>query len=178
MPRGAEVGEPASAPDWAAARALVREYASALEVGRCIEDLAGELERLPDEYGPPGGAFLLARLDGHPVGCVALRPFDASRGEVKRLYVAAPARGRGVGRTLLAGIIARGRVRGYQQLVLDTLDTMLAAQALYRSLGFRSTAPYRLNPLPGAPCFALDLSARALDEVLRQCAADAASRNE
>jgi putative acetyltransferase len=152
-----ELLEPASAADWTVARALLVEYAAGLGVDLCFQGFAEELERLPVEYGPPRGALLLARLAGHPVGCVALRPFDAGRGEVKRLYVAAAARRLGVGRALAAAIVARARGLGYRQLLLDTLDTMLAAQALYRSLGFRPTAAYRFNPLPGAAYFELDL---------------------
>jgi GNAT superfamily N-acetyltransferase len=157
MPAAAEIGEPSSAPEWAVARVLLREYAATPGVGLCLQDFAGELERLPEEYGPPGGTFLLARLDGRPVGCAALRRLDADRGELKRFYVAPPARRLGIGRALAAAIIAHARVVGYKQLVLDTLDTMPAARALYHSLGFRPTGAYRPDPLPGADCFALNL---------------------
>jgi len=41
--------------------------------------------------------------------------------------------------------------------MLDTLSFMQEAQSLYASLGFRKTAAYRFNPLPGATYFELPL---------------------
>ncbi|HXQ32089.1 MAG TPA: GNAT family N-acetyltransferase [Steroidobacteraceae bacterium] len=178
MQAGPDIREPWSAPDWAVARALLLEYAAALGADLGFQGFAEELKRLPQQYGPPRGAFLMARLDGRPVGCVGLRPFDAARREVKRLYVAAPARGVGIGRALTVAIVVRARSLGYRQLVLDTLDTMGSAQALYRSLGFRPVTAYRFNPLPGAAYFGLDLSSSSSDAGLGYPPADAARRNE
>src|ERR687891_51348 len=55
---------------------------------------------------PAGGAFLLARIEGRPVGCIGLRRYDDDVGEIKRMYVVADARRRGVGRVLLSALEA------------------------------------------------------------------------
>ncbi|HKW13596.1 MAG TPA: GNAT family N-acetyltransferase [Candidatus Krumholzibacteria bacterium] len=143
--------------EWALARQLIEEYARSLGVDLCFQNFDEEIEHLAEHYGPPRGALLLA-LDGQDaVGCVGLRAHDDTTGEIKRLYVAPAARGRDVGRTLANAIVAIARQRGYRRLVLDTLPTMQAAQALYASLGFHAIDAYRFNPVPGSLYMELEL---------------------
>ncbi len=131
-------------------RTLFREYAASLGFDLGFQDFAHELAVLPGEYAPPGGILLLALLDDEPVGCVALRLIEDDICEMKRLFVSPAARSRGIGRQLATAIIDRARELGYTAMRLDTVPAMQTAHALYRSLGFTETPPYRRNPVPGA----------------------------
>lgn len=145
---------------FAAARALFEEYAGSLGFDLCFQDFARELQQLEEMYGPPQGCLLLAMQAGIPVACVALRARSAGMCEMKRLYVTPTARGLGLGRALTVEAIRRAREIGYSEMVLDTLGSMSVAQSLYRSLGFRETAPYYDSPIEGAVYMALDLAVR------------------
>jgi ribosomal protein S18 acetylase RimI-like enzyme len=139
------------------AKALLREYPSAIPVPLEVADFEAWLAELPGPYAPPRGALLLARVDGTSAGGVALRPHDEERGEVKRLYVREQFRRAGVGRGLVAEAIVIARGAGYARLRLDTHSTMLAAQALYRSFGFAEIPPYWDHPTAGVVFFELRL---------------------
>lgn len=142
---------PAAEADLDDIRALFREYAEGLGVDLGFQGFEAELAALPGRYAPPEGAMLIARApDGAALGCVAVRPLGGGDCEMKRLYVRPQGRGMALGRALAEAIIAAGAAAGHRRMVLDTLATMRPALALYRSLGFRETAPYYDNPLPGA----------------------------
>ena len=143
--------------EWNEARLLVREYAAALDVDLSFQNFAAELEHLPTEYATPTGAFILAEDDGQYLACIAVRQFAAGVGEIKRLYVAPAARGRGLGRVLVERIIAEAKQLGYRGLLLDTLPFMKEAQSLYLSMGFKATTAYRFNPIAGSAFLRLDL---------------------
>ena len=149
--------QPRSEGEWRLARELIEEYAASLSVDLCFQDLEHELAHLPEEYGLPGGAFLLAEENGTCLGCIGLRRISDTIGEIKRLYVRSAARGRGAGRLLAEGIVAAARRLGYARLRLDTLPDMKEAQALYASLGFHAIPEYRFNPVPGTVFLELSL---------------------
>ena len=86
--------------------------------------------------------FLIARLEGKPVGCAALRPLNAEAAEVKRLYVIPPVRRRGIARHLLAELEAQAAGFGFTTLRLETGNRQPEAIGLYESSGFRRIAPY------------------------------------
>jgi ribosomal protein S18 acetylase RimI-like enzyme len=157
------IRDAAGAEDIATVRRLFEAYAASLDVDLCFQNFARELATLPGDYAPPRGVLLLAERDQRSVGCVALRPLhanangDARVGEVKRLYVAPDDRGGGAGRALMTALIERARDLRYDELKLDTLATMTAAQALYASLGFRACERYYDNPLEGVGYMALAL---------------------
>jgi ribosomal protein S18 acetylase RimI-like enzyme len=154
---GIRIAPASGAADIATVRALFLEYADALGVSLCFQGFDEELATLPGAYAPPPGRLLLARRGAEVAGCVGLRPLDAARGEMKRLYLRPQFRGHGMGRRLAEAVIAEARAIGYASLVLDSLASMRAARALYDSLGFREIPAYYDNPLPGVLYAGLDL---------------------
>jgi DNA-binding MarR family transcriptional regulator/predicted N-acetyltransferase YhbS len=94
----------------------------------------------------PETLFLVAYSDGNPVGCGALVVEDATIGELKRVWVAPSARGRGLARKLLHRLEDLARERGLTFLHLDTNRALTEAQALYRSQGYEEIAAYNDNP--------------------------------
>ena len=138
----------AGADDHETVRRLMREYVDGLGIDLSFQDVDTELT------DPLGFYELVLLADG---GCVALRRIDDATCEMKRLYVSPSARGSGLGRRLAEAIIAEARARGYRRMPLDTLPTMTAARALYESLGFHETEPYRFNPVPGTSFLELEL---------------------
>lgn len=152
---------PASTEDLAATSGVFREYAISLGFDLCFQDFEGEIANLPGDYAPPRGALLVAKIDGAIAGCCALRPLDSSdyvnAAEMKRLYVHPAFRRLGLGRQLVEAILDAALMAGYDSVLLDTLDDMEIARAMYEELGFKEIPPYYHNPLAGAHYLKVDL---------------------
>jgi putative acetyltransferase len=130
-------------------RVLLREYQQGLGIDLCFQGFESELRGLPGSYAPPHGRLYLARHETDAIGCVALQRVDATRAEMKRLYVRPQGRGLGIASALVARILDDARTIGYGEIVLDTLPSMIEAQRLYQQLGFLDIAAYRPNPIGG-----------------------------
>lgn len=136
---------------------LFREYGRTPHVAACVAGFDGEIAGLPGAYAGPRGAMLIARVEGRPAGCVALRPLDATTAELKRLYVRPEFRGRHIGEALTTAIADAARARAFVRLRLDTLPSMTSARALYARLGFTEIPPYVATPIPGVSYLELHL---------------------
>ncbi|MEQ4302394.1 GNAT family N-acetyltransferase [Plantactinospora sp. B6F1] len=90
------------------------------------------------EFEPPVGAFLVAYLDGVPVGCAGWRTHGGTVdvAELKRLYVSPAVRGRGVARRVLWAIEGSAREYGRRRLILECGDRQPEAIALYQGSGY------------------------------------------
>ncbi|HEY3304145.1 MAG TPA: GNAT family N-acetyltransferase [Candidatus Binatia bacterium] len=154
----AEIFEATTRNDFQSARDLFEQYAKSLGFDLGFQDFAAELQNLPGEYALPNGCIVLARQNENVVGCVALRKWDETISEMKRLYLIPEARGKGIGRKLAEAVILRAKEMGYRRMRLDTVSSMEAANNLYVSLGFRPIPAYRYNPLKGAQYYELFLT--------------------
>lgn len=130
-----------------AARACLERYFDEL-AARFPEgfDRQADAAAALDEYTPPGGVFLVAQVSGTAVGCGALRALSPGVAEIKRMWVAPEARGRGVGRKLLAALEREARERGLHAVRLDTHSALAEALRLYRKSGYREIPRFNDNP--------------------------------
>ncbi|SMH42660.1 Acetyltransferase (GNAT) domain-containing protein [Rathayibacter oskolensis] len=120
-----------------------------------------------DDPGPrphPGAPTLLLRLGDAAVGCVALSA-DGSLGEIKRMFVAESARGRGLSRLLLGGVEELARRRGVETLRLVTGTEQPEAMALYSSSGYLPIPGFGYwGDEPATRCFAKRLAPAVIGE--------------
>ena len=99
----------------------------------------------------PHVAFFGAFVDGELLGCGALKRMedDGVYGEIKRVFVAPPHRGRGIARALMAQIEAHAADTGLRLLRLETGVRQPEALQLYRTHGYRLRGPFgRYGPDP------------------------------
>jgi GNAT superfamily N-acetyltransferase len=83
------------------------------------------------------GFFVVARLDGHAVGCGAVRVLEPGVGEVKRMFVRPETRRRGVAQAVLAKLETTAREMGMHTLRLETGTRQPEANALYERQGYQ-----------------------------------------
>lgn len=101
----------------------------------------------PAEFAAPHGLFLVGWLDGAAVACGGWRVHDEPVGgvsavEIKRMYVAASARRRGLARLLLAELERTAAAAGHGYVVLNTGEGQPEAIGLYRACGYRDIPPF------------------------------------
>lgn len=138
-----EPADPASAEARLCLEAYFRELQERFETGF---DPARTVSANPEELVPPAGLFLIARLDGRPVGCGGLKVTGRKLGEIKRMWVAPDARGLGIAQRLLDAIEEHAVRMGLNTLQLDTNRALKEARALYTRNGYREIPRYNDNP--------------------------------
>lgn len=118
---------------------LARRFENGFEV-----DLGGGAD--PADMTPPNGWFVIARLDGRPVGCGVLKRLDATTGEIKRVWCDEDARGMGVATRIMDRLETLARDAGFDRVRLDTNRALSEAHALYRKRGYAGIDRYNDNP--------------------------------
>lgn len=141
----------------AASVTISREPADSSDAATCVAAYYRELDaRFEGGFDPGSGGyagkpaqagdvFLVARLDGHAIGCGSLKALDAATGEIKRMWVAPEARGLGLARRLLQALEEEARRLGITRIVMDTNRSLAEAQSLYRKAGYHDIPSYNDN---------------------------------
>jgi DNA-binding MarR family transcriptional regulator/N-acetylglutamate synthase-like GNAT family acetyltransferase len=134
-------------PDSAAAQWCLEQYftelAARFDMGF---DPAQSNSASVEEMKPPKGLFVIARLDGAPVGSGVLKVGMEGTGEVKRMWTAPHTRGLGIARRVLRRLEREAREAGLRRLRLETNRTLTEAQALYRAEGYQEVEPFNTEP--------------------------------
>jgi GNAT superfamily N-acetyltransferase len=121
-----------------------RRLIQALHLGQLATyGFADDPDDTPEQqFAPPHGLFVIAHRHEIPVGCGGFRLLDTHTAEIKRMYVASLARGRGLGRRILEHLEHLAASSGASRIILETGYRNSAALALYRQCGFLPTPPY------------------------------------
>ncbi len=120
---------------------------------------------VPEHFSGAAGVFLLASSSepgnadatadatdrADLLGCGGIRRIQRAdaglvRFEVKHLFLRETARGRGVGRAMLAELERRALELGAEEIVLDTNASLETAGQLYRRAGYNGIPAYNANP--------------------------------
>lgn len=102
------------------------------------------------EFAPPHGRFVVGYLDTDPVAMGGLRRVGDRDMELKRMYVAPRARGRGFARVLLAHLEQLARDAGAARVILETGHRQPEAMQLYETSGYHridNFGHYKCEPL-------------------------------
>lgn len=122
--------------------AVLREYGLPPDP----DGLDADLAEPETSYHRAGGSFdVLTDSSGAVVGTVGLFPLRGTRCELRKMYLAAPCRGRGLGKRLLRRALARARELGFTRIELETVSILKAAARLYESFGFQPCEPHQVT---------------------------------
>lgn len=126
----------------------------------CLNEYVAELNRrstrgfdpsvgataLPHEVRPPSGQFFIAYLHGEPIGCGAVKHHRNRPAEIKRMWLAPPVRGLGLGRRLLETLETCALTGGADVAHIETSSVLPEALSLYRSAGWIDVPQFNDEP--------------------------------
>lgn len=127
-------------------RTFIEAKASCEKTGE-LADLA-TFETLTKLYTDNAGIFLVCEVDGEVVGMGAVKKLDTTRCELKRMFFAPHARGKGYDQEMMKMLIDFAKESRYQAMFLDVYnpEKQESAIKLYTNFGFKKIDPYNTNP--------------------------------
>ena len=85
---------------------------------------------------------VVAYEDGEAVGCGAIKEYENGVAEIKRMFVRAERRGRGIAKSILSELEAWANELNFSQCILETGIKQPEAVALYRKSGYETIPNY------------------------------------
>ncbi|MDR7085792.1 GNAT superfamily N-acetyltransferase [Aeromicrobium panaciterrae] len=134
--------DPGSAEAREAVAAYLLELDQRFEEGFDPSEAAGDEEK----FGGDHGVFLVAILDGKVVGCGGLTTIGEGVAEIKRMWVAKDARGRGLAGRIRRRLEELAVELGHDVVRLDTNRALTNAIEMYRAAGYADIERYNDNP--------------------------------
>jgi len=77
-----------------------------------------------------------------PIGCGAIKEYDSSTIEIKRMFTVAEYRGKGAASTVLSALESWAKELRYDDAILETGTKQHAAMALYKKKGYELIPNY------------------------------------
>jgi ribosomal protein S18 acetylase RimI-like enzyme len=109
-----------------------------IDVNSFMEDRVNDWSAIK----PPSGVILFLELDGVVGGMGRIDTWDEGIAEVHNIWIVPAFRGMGYAIKLMMELEAKAREYGFGVMCLDTAKFNVAAQNLYRKLGYRSIGRY------------------------------------
>jgi len=107
-----------------------------------------QLDFMFETYDKPKAIYFVVEIEGKIVGGAGvsqLENSDENICELQKMYFLQEARGKGIGFEMIQKCLAKANFFGYDKCYLETLPEMLAAQSLYKKVGFE----YLCEPMGG-----------------------------
>lgn len=105
-----------------------------------------DMDDIQQTYFENNGIFLVMTDDDRIIGTGALRKFDESICELKRVWLLFEYHGKGLGYRMIQELLRFAREKGYQSIRLETdRDAQSRAYELYQRLGFYEIPRYSNN---------------------------------
>ena len=107
-----------------------------------------QLDFMFETYDKQKSIYFVVEIDGKIFGGAGVSQLDNSEEnicELQKMYFLQEARGKGIGFEMIQKCLAKAKEFGYDKCYLETLPEMLAAQSLYKKVGFE----YLCEPMGG-----------------------------
>lgn len=102
-------------------------------------DITDSFLGISENYLDEGGEFLVGLSDDNIIATGGFKPEDDSSAEIRKMAVHPDHQRRGYGERILVELEGRAEIRGFDQLVLETFESLTAARRLYEKYGYVET---------------------------------------